>query len=80
MLGSALEQPLRRLLGRPAVPLSWVARRNAEYDAMTAQLIRRAVRRDAVTVDAGANRPRFTTCPIVTPRAACTNGPTGPPS
>ena len=35
--------------------MSWVARRNAEYDAMTAELIRRSVRRDAVTVDAGAN-------------------------
>ena len=35
--------------------MTWVARRNAEYDAMTVELIRRAVRHDSTTVDAGAN-------------------------
>jgi FkbM family methyltransferase len=45
---------------RPAAPLSWVARRNAEYDEMTGELIRRTLARDAVTVDAGANQGLIT--------------------
>jgi FkbM family methyltransferase len=55
VVGTRLERPARWLLHRPAPARSWVDRRNGQYDAMTVTLIRRVVRADSTTVDAGAN-------------------------
>lgn len=59
--GTPFEQPARstyrRLTGRPSDP---VALRNGEYDALTKQVIRRVLKSDSNTVDAGAHRGVFT--------------------
>ena len=54
--GTRLEPVARWLLRRPVPVRSWVEQRNAEYNAMTVKLIRRTLRTDSTTVDAGANR------------------------
>ena len=53
--GSALERPARRLLGRPPRQTGWLAERNRDYDRMTAEIIRRVMRPDSNSADAGAN-------------------------
>src|SRR5439155_374509 len=48
---------LGRLLRR--APASWETRRNREYDRMTVDIIRRTMRRDSNSVDAGAHKGAF---------------------
>jgi FkbM family methyltransferase len=57
LAGTPLEKPARAILHRAvgSRSLTWVERRNREYDAATVEVIRRVLKKDSSSVDAGAN-------------------------
>jgi FkbM family methyltransferase len=55
--GTRLERPARAILHRAlgTRSLTWAERRNREYDAATVEIIRRVLKKDSNSIDAGAN-------------------------